>query len=58
MPPGWFVLVQAVGNAQGGPGGDDEVAGGLVNLHDGARAHEEFGIWFALCEATQTGPAV
>jgi len=55
---GRFVLVQVVRDTQRHAGGGDKIAGGLVDLHHVAGAHEELGVGITPAPAPTTRPAV
>ena len=55
---GRLVLVQAVGDSQRNTRRSDEIASGLVDLHDSAWAHEELSVRLHALEAAQAGPAM
>ena len=44
VTPRWLVFVQMIGHAQRHPGQGDEVARGLINLHQRAFAHQQPGV--------------
>ena len=48
---GRCILVQCIGDAQGNPRRGNEIARRLVDLHDGAGAHEELGVHIATGKA-------